>query len=455
MVILQYALPFIVLIGVLVFVHEAGHFIAAKWNGIRADVFALGMGPRVFGWNWKTGLTFGKLPEDIDLEGRTDYRVSALPIGGYVKIAGMIDESMDTSYADHPPEPWEFRSKNTLQKSFVICAGVIMNFILAIIVLSVLNMISGKKVYDTTQVGLLPHSDPAYEAGLREGDRVLSVNGEPIQYFEQIWERINVDEAANDVSMSVERDGRRMTIDIPRTAIPSDPRNGDFIIPNPAGVHVSFANVFPGTPADAAGFKSGDVVLAMDDTPVANAMAFKQYIEANAKRPIDIRFVRGGDTLVSSVKAADNGQIGVQPTVAGPIKTIDYGFFPAIGAGFTTTTNMVGDIFGLVGNLVTGHANLSESVAGPVAIARAAKLSWTLGLQSFLQLMALLSVTLAVMNILPIPALDGGHLAFILIEGVMRREVPLKIRMAVQQVGFFLLLLLMAFVIYNDIVRAS
>src|SRR5947209_5738899 len=142
--ILQTILSFAVLIGVLVFVHELGHFLAAKWNGIRADVFALGMGPRLFGWNWKTRFTFGKIPENLDLEGRTDYRISAFPIGGYVKIAGMVDESMDTDFANRPAQPWEFRSKSTLQKAFVISAGVIMNFLLAIVVLGALNYFQGK-----------------------------------------------------------------------------------------------------------------------------------------------------------------------------------------------------------------------------------------------------------------------------------------------------------------------
>src|SRR3954470_21334794 len=113
MVIVEAVLAFIVLVGILVFVHEMGHFLAARWSGMRADVFAIGMGPRLFGWNRKTGFSFGKLPEDLELDGNTDYRVSAFPIGGYVKILGMVDESMDTDFATRPPEPWEFRSKGT------------------------------------------------------------------------------------------------------------------------------------------------------------------------------------------------------------------------------------------------------------------------------------------------------------------------------------------------------
>ena len=139
MIVLETVLAFIILIGVLVFIHELGHFLAARWTGMRAEVFAVGMGPRILGYNKHTGFTFGKLDEGIDLGDHTDYRISAFPIGGYVKIAGMVDESMDTKFAQEPPKPWEFRSKNTLQKAFVISAGVIMNFLLAVIVLAGLN----------------------------------------------------------------------------------------------------------------------------------------------------------------------------------------------------------------------------------------------------------------------------------------------------------------------------
>ena len=143
MEILQSTLAFIVVIGVLVFVHELGHFLAALWTGMRADVFALGMGPRVIGWNRLTGFSFGKLPENLELGEHTDYRLCALPIGGYVKILGMVDESMDTDFAGQPPQPYEFRSKKNWQKALVLSAGVIMNFLLAITVFTGFFLVDG------------------------------------------------------------------------------------------------------------------------------------------------------------------------------------------------------------------------------------------------------------------------------------------------------------------------
>lgn len=448
--ILQTALAFIVLISVLVFIHELGHFLAAKWCGIRADVFAIGMGPRLVGWNWKTGFSFGKIPDDLDLEGRTDYRLSALPIGGYVKIAGMVDESMDAEFASRPPEPWEFRSKNTFQKALVISAGVIMNFLLAIVLLGALNMSSGRMIYNTTSVGHLPTTDPAYAAGLRENDKILSVNDEPVEYFQQVWTAIYIDEAGRDVSLAVERDGKPMKIVIPRASIPNDLDKKGAIIPYPAGVHVSLARIEPKSPADSAGFKAGDDILTVNGERISTQTEFVRYIGSNRDMKHSIVIDRDGQRLVKEVLPAASGKIGVVPSDSGAVIRKSYSFGEAMVAGFDQTVTVTGDIFNMIGGLFAGRANLGESVAGPVMIAQAAEKAASEGFLPFVQLMAFLSITLATMNILPVPALDGGHLVFILIEGIIRREIPLKFRMAMQQVGFVLLILLMAFVIIND-----
>jgi regulator of sigma E protease len=225
MVVLEAVLAFIILIGILVFIHELGHFLAARWTGMRAEVFAVGMGPRLLGYNKLTGFTFGKLPEDIELGDHTDYRISAFPIGGYVKIAGMVDESMDTNYATSPPQPWEFRSKNTLQKAFVISAGVIMNFLLAAAVLAGLNYFAGKDVVATTAVGPLAPTSPLYTAGLRSGDSIVAVNGEPVGYYEELQERLYIAEAHSDITLDVVRAGQPAKVEIPRTVLGQDPRN--------------------------------------------------------------------------------------------------------------------------------------------------------------------------------------------------------------------------------------
>lgn len=454
MVIIESILAFIVLVGILVFVHEMGHFLAARWCGVRADVFAVGMGPRLFGWNRRNGFTFGKLPEDLDLEGGTDYRLSAFPIGGYVKIAGMVDESMDTEFVSQAPQPWEFRSKNTLQKAFIISAGVIMNFLLAIVVFAILNFSEGKTLAATTTVGPLPKDGPALAAGLREGDRITAINGEEIKYFEDITRGIYIDHPTDDITLAVDRGGMPMTIKIPRASIP-DPSSGQPIIPHSAFNHPTIVSVLEGSPAEKAGLKPDDVIATADGKPMTTRDQLIEHIGKNDGQPITLGIQRGSSnpgTVPITVTPGADGKIGTELTDGyhGPRTNIDYGLFEALATGWDETMTVTAGTFGLVGRLVTGNANLKESVGGPGKIAVIAQQTASRGLTEFLKLMGILSVTLACMNILPIPALDGGHLVFILVEGIFRREVPLKIRMAVQQVGFALLIIFMAFVLYND-----
>ncbi len=455
MFIIEAILAFIVLVGILVFVHEMGHFLAARWCGVRTDVFAIGMGPRLVGWNKKTGFSFGKLPADLDLEGDTDYRLSAFPIGGYVKIVGMVDESMDTAFATRPPEPWEFRSKNTFQKAFIISAGVIMNFILAVVVFATLNFTEGKTMAATTQVGYLPDTSPAVAAGLRDGDRITAINGEPVKYFEEIPRAIYINHATDDITLTVERDGAPRTISIPRDKIPEQSLDMP-VIPYSKFHYVEIKGVEKETPAAKAGLQPGDVVLRADGERIVAVSELIRHITEHKDRVITLELQRNGQTTFIPVKPNEKGKIGAELSgYNGPIAQLRYGFGEAISSGFNETIAVTTGTFGLVGQLVTGKANLKESVGGPGMIAMVAQQTASRGLTEFMKFLGALSIGLACMNILPIPALDGGHLVFIVIEGVIRREVPLKIRMAIQQVGFALLIIFMAFVLYNDSTRLA
>lgn len=445
MIVLETVLAFFVLIGILVFIHELGHFLAARWTGMRAEVFAVGMGPRVAGFNKVTGFTFGKLAEDLELGDNTDYRLSAFPIGGYVKISGMVDESMDTDFAAGPPQPWEFRSKNTLQKAFVISAGVIMNIILAVVVLAALNFFKGKDVIATTAVGVVEANSPLYVAGLRAGDSIIAVNGTSVDYYEQVQDRLYLDDAHEDVRLDVIRAGTPATVTIPRTVLGQAPGKVA-ILPK---VQVRLVMVEGGRPAARAGIKAGDIVLAVDGIDVTSQDQMRQYISARKLRPIAFTIAHDGKILNVPVTPGADGLIGVQLGLA-PNKHVRYGLLESISAGFDETIGYTGSIFNGIGALITGKAKFTESVAGPGMIAKAAQRSAREGIVPFLRLLVVISIGLACMNILPIPALDGGHLVFIIVEGVLRREVPVKIRMAIQNVGFVLLILLMAFVIYND-----
>lgn len=442
MIVLETILAFVVLIGILVFIHELGHFLAARWTGMRAEVFAVGMGPRLLGYNKVTGFTFGKLPEELELGDHTDYRISAFPIGGYVKIAGMVDESMDTGFVAGPAQPYEFRAKNTLQKAFVISAGVIMNFLLAVLVLAGLNYFVGKEVVAPI-VGPLDTASPLFSSGLREGDSVVAVNGEPVTHYEEMEKRIYVDELDNDVTLGVVRAGTPAQVELPRKVLGRRP---GMIYPR---VQVQLRRVEPGHPAARAGLKPGDVVVAVDSIDVRSADQMKKYIASHKTRPIAMTLQRGADTVRRTVTPAASGLIGVELDRVRQ-KQIKYGLGASLTSGFDQAVTLTGDIFTGIGALVSGKAKFGESVAGPIQIAGAARQSARQGIDVFLHLLVVISIGLACMNILPIPALDGGHLVFIIVEGVLRREVPLKVRMAIQNVGFVLLLLLMAFVLVND-----
>ncbi|MDB5033636.1 MAG: rseP [Chlorobi bacterium] len=449
MVFLEYVLAFIVVVGILVFVHELGHFLAARWTGMRAEVFAVGMGPRLFGWNRKTGFTFGKLPEGLELGEFTDYRISALPLGGYVKILGMVDESMDADYATREPQPWEFRSKNTFQKALVISAGVIMNIILAILVFTGMNYAKGKDVVATTVVGPIPVTSPAAQAGLLQGDRILAVDGEHVDYFEDVRQKIAQHDAGKDLTFSVDRAGAPTTVTIPQAKLPSDPTKWTL---SPDKMFVAVNSVATGSPAEKAGILAKDEVVAVDGTPLADVDQFRSYVGARKGQKIDVTVNRDGSPITRQVTVGSDGIMGVEihGDYRGPQQHIDYGVLEALSAGWKETMAVTAGTFGLVGKLLTGGAKLKDSVGGPMMIAKVAREYAVLGLAEFFRLIAALSVTLACMNILPIPALDGGHLVFILIEGITRREVPLKIRMAVQQVGVALIIIFMAFVLIND-----
>ena len=454
--VLLYAVAFILLIGILVFVHELGHFLAARWTGMRANIFAIGMGPRLLGWNKRNGFTFGKLPEDVELGDDTDYRIAAFPIGGYVKISGMVDESMDTDYTKTEPQPYEFRSKNAWQKAFVISAGVIMNILLAILVFAGLNWLAPKQLQATSTVGPLETTGAAFEAGLRQGDSIVSVNGRAIATFDQVDRIIYNDSADSDITLEVVRNGVPKQIAIRRIEIPPfSNSNRTSIIPFPAYVSVKINGLAEGMPAAAAGFQPNDSVIAVDGQPIHASFQFSSYLSLRKNQEVAITIGRAGQVMEKRVKCDTGGKIGVMlgTEYNGPKQSREMGLGESFGESISQVQNVVGNIFGMIGKLFSGQARLKDSVGGPVAIADFAKEAFSLGVDKFLYLLALLSISLAVMNILPVPALDGGHLVFIIVEAIIRREVPVKVRMVFQQAGFVLLLIFMAYVIFNDIAR--
>jgi len=435
--ILETVFYLIVTLGVLVFVHEFGHFIAAKIFRMRVDRFSIGFPPRAFG-------------KQI---GETDYCVSWIPIGGYVKIAGMIDESLDTEHLDRPPEPWEFRAKPIWQRIVVISAGVIMNILLAIAIFWGINYHQGKIVRETTEIGYVQEDTPAAGAGLRAGDRVVRINDLSVTNWDQILSDIYIEFAGADIRMTVLRDGQEASITIPRTEIPEPGERPFGIVPSQTRVVVS--SVTPGDPADVLGLRSGDVIISLGGTVIRYDEKVREIVRAHAGRALAVQWMRGDSLMKGVLTPTADGKIGIYYGAAydGPVTRLQYSLLEALPQGAKDVVNASGLFLQQVGQIITGKSSFSQSVGGPIRIAQMATQTAELGLITFLGFIALLSISLAILNILPFPALDGGHLILLVYEGIFRREIPVKIKLGLQKAGMILLLAFMAVVIFNDILH--
>jgi|SRR5690554_1848664 len=449
---MDYIIYFAITIGILVFVHEFGHFAAAKLCGMRADVFAIGFGKRLFGYNKLTGFTFGELPKDFDGQGNTDYRLCLLPLGGYVKIAGMVDESMDVEFADKEPQPYEFRAKPAWMKVIVITAGVIMNLLLAWAIFWGRNYFTEKPVTKTTTIGYVIPNSPADSIGFMKGDKILSINGTTVNNWEELSQELFISTLGEDLVLKVERNNEIETISFPRSRIPEESAER-FILPEGLG-RPTIAEVIENSPAGKAGIKAGDVFLFVNGTEVFAGTQVTEIIQSNKEQPVSIIIKRDSDTLTSEVIPGEDGIIGVHITnpFTGEVEYKSFGFFESVYMGWTDIVKITKLTFRMLGKVITGNLEFGKAFGGPVKIAQFAARSADTGILSFLYFLAMLSLSLAIINILPFPVLDGGHLIIIIIEGIMKREIPVKVKVAIQNTGFVLLLLLMAFIIYNDII---
>ncbi len=453
--VLNSVLYFIVAIGILVFIHEFGHFIMAKLSKMRVDVFSLGMGYRLFGWNKRTGFSFGKLPSDLDLEGETDYRVALFPIGGYVKIAGMIDESMDVEFANKEPMPWEFRSKNALQKSLTISGGVLMNFVFAIFAFAFLIGLNGKTFWATTEIGFVADSSIASSIGFLPGDKVVKIDGEKIAAWNELVEKLTLSDLGTNKTIEIERNGKKILLKADGEKLVKELADKKPIGLYPKQVKTLITQVSSSMPAGKIGLKAWDTIVAVNSVPISELRQFQKAIKKSAGKTIELTWKRGDKILSDSVKPTKDGLIGVgiAQVYTGPAITKKYGFFEAVAAGAERTYNSTKLIVESIWQMITGKVSFRQSVGGPIAIAKMASSEAERGFSSFVNFLALLSVMLAVVNILPFPGLDGGHMVFILIEAVTRKEVPTKAKIAIQQFGMAILLLFTLFVIYIDLTR--
>jgi regulator of sigma E protease len=442
----------IIVLGVLVFVHEAGHFIAAKWAGIYVHRFSLGLGSPI---PWLT-----------TKRGETEYSISWLPLGGYVKMASREEEATSAALEGGasdvvvPPDR-VFEAKPVWKRMIVILAGVTMNFLFAWAVYAFLTAKLGRAIDLTTTVGrvdtTLAAGPSAALRNLRPGDRITALDGKPAESWNDIQSRIT-NAPGNEVTLAV-ADGRSITLPIPASAVEERAKASIALLPWRGTVVDS---IVPGTPAAKAGIQLGDTLLALNGTPVSQYYDVVSVLDTLPGKPVTVTVGRAGgrrDVALVAESATDAGADGKPRRVGrmgvafrGNVKREPVGVVAAIGDGFKETVHQATFIVRTVRGLLTRHV-ASTSLGGPILIAQQAGQAAKLGLDVFLGFMALISVNLAVLNLLPVPVLDGGQLVFLIAEAVLRRPLSLRLRERLTAVGLALVLLLMVFAFSNDIRR--
>ncbi len=431
----------VLVLGVMVLIHEWGHFIVARMCGVRVDVFSIGFGPRLFGWK----------------KGPTDYRVSALPLGGYVRMAGQDLSEIDSS--DKPPTgaPDELMSKSRWKRALISFAGPAVNLIFPIFMLTGLFAIAGVpySAYLNAPVRVtgLPPESGGQQNPLKVGDTVLSISGIPTPSWEQALIALKQAAPPAMLKLEVEDAGTRKTIEVPAKNL-SDTSQ----ILGYAPIRPIIDQVAPATPADRAGLREGDIITAVNGKKIEYWEQFMQATQSSNGQPMTLDVNRKGQSvqLVVTPKkgAADDDtnvyQIGVARRDEVAYKHVSFG--ESVKFASSETYDTIGRTVDVVGKLFSGRVSIKQ-LQGPVGISHMAGQAVRRGPLDVISLMVLISINLGILNLLPIPILDGGNILLLAIEGIMRRDLSLSFKERFVQVGLVFLLVIFAIVMYNDILR--
>jgi regulator of sigma E protease len=424
-------LAFLFVLGVLVFVHELGHFVMARRHGVRVLTFSLGFGPKILRW----------------VRGDTEYCISAIPLGGYVKMAGETPDDPRSGAGD------EFLSKTKWQRFQILIMGPVMNVLLALVVMTgVLYHGAPVPAYENQPpvVGTVLAGSVAERAGIRQGDRILSVGGTAVDTWERFFLQV-MPRAEREVDLEIDRAGERLHLKVVPAAQTRFEMGDIGVLPE---MHPQIRSVTPGGPADAAGLRAGDVVLGVKGQQITRDRGLVPIINEHPGQPLTLSLTRGGQPLEITVTPALDGGVGRIGVSLSPYeeRVIEPTLLQAVGMSVKQNLEWSTLIFQALGQLVSGEAS-PRQLMGPIGIGQlagdAAQVSWV----ALFGLMAMISLNLGLINLLPIPVLDGGHIFIMALEGIARRDFSTKAKEKMLMLGFVVLMTLMVTVIYNDLTR--
>ena len=447
-----YLLPFLVVLTVLVFVHEMGHYLVARWNGVRVEVFSIGFGPEIKGWNDKAG---------------TRWKICWIPFGGYVKFFG------DSDGASRPDDETlrelgdaeravSFHHKRLGQRAAIVAAGPVANFIYAIIVLAAMYMVFGQRV-TPAEIGRIVDQGVGQAAGFQEGDLVLAIDDDPIHRFEQLQQAVFLN-PGQPLSFRIRRGNRDLTISAtPRLIERADRQGimhkfGDLGLwpANPAIV----GKIYDNSPAQAAGFKIGDRIMAVDGQAVENFERLQDMVALSKGRRLAVSVLRDGrelrlyvtprrDLAAKSTGGAERWLIGI---LRAQRPAVRLGPAQAVTEAAVTSYDMLVQTMVFVGQMISGSRG-TEDLGGPLRIAHASGQAAQVGVEQLIMLSVLLSLNLGMINLFPIPILDGGHLLFYGFEAVRGRPLTDRMQEIAFRIGLALVLTLTVFATWNDLVN--
>jgi regulator of sigma E protease len=418
---------FLLVLGVIIFVHEGGHYLVAKAFGMRVLTFSLGFGRKLVSFQ----------------RGETEYRIAWLPLGGYVRLGGENpDETSD--------DPRDFQNKPRWQRVLVYLGGPTMNVVLSVLLVAVVLVVGYGLPFlheIPPVVGTVEPGSPAAAAGLVPGDQILTIKGRAVESWEGVAMAI-LESPGKPVPMLVEREGQRRQLTVVPGTVPKYEVGDAGFYPK---VLPRISMLTPDAPAERAGFRPGDEVREVDGRPIASDLDFVGYIESHAGKQIVITVLRDGALLELPVVPRDEGgkgRIGVGLTIAQKLPP-----WPALRESVEYNWNIAKQTVGLVGKLLRREMKAQSALHGPIEIASLSGEAARQGVPSLLHLMALVSISIAILNLLPIPVLDGGQILVLLVESGIRRDLSLRLKEAINMVGLAFIVLLMVAVLFFDVRR--